>query len=101
MALEGRHDFHQKNIQEFRRFQQLDVDFSYKRSFNEISQQLKPFYLRKQVEYIKAEKRLTRFVSSDPAFQNFFTDFDPTPVNERETGESSTPSLSIAHETSQ
>ncbi len=76
MSIEGRMDFHQKNIMEFQRFQVIDVDFSSKRSFTEVSQQLKPFYLRKQVEYGRAVKRLAKVVGSDPVFESFFNDFD-------------------------
>jgi hypothetical protein len=82
MAVEGRRDFHEKNILEFKRFQLIDVDFSRKRSFTEVSQQLRPFYLRKQVEYRKAVIRLAKVVGSDPVLQSFFTDFDHTLIKE-------------------
>jgi hypothetical protein len=59
---EERKEFHSKNIREFERFLQIDVNFRERRTFSEVAQQMRGFYIRKQIEFSKAVGRLAKVV---------------------------------------
>ena len=55
-----------KNIREFEKFKGIDLDFNKVRSFREMGGQVWTLYVRKKVDYLKAERKLVRVIREYP-----------------------------------
>lgn len=70
-----RKDFHEKNIEEFKKFKTLELDFTFPRKFEEIEEQISKFYLRKKMESKKAIDKVKRIINEQPEFKELFENF--------------------------
>ena len=70
---EWRTEFHEKNIVEFRKFLQIDLDFSTERNYEELKIQIDSLYLRKKQEFKKAELKIRKIIQSTAYLRNIFS----------------------------
>lgn len=70
-----RKEFHEKNLIEFRKVLEIDVDFGKQRDYAEIKESIKKMYLKKQAVYREAEQKVRRILEKHPLLMGIFRDW--------------------------
>jgi hypothetical protein len=67
-----RREFHYKNMVEFKKFEEIDLDFSRPRNYSEIKEWIRTLYLKKKAVYVEAERKVRAILKEHPELMNIF-----------------------------
>lgn len=70
--IEERSNFHSKNIREFEKYLEFDIDFTRRRSFDEIEEYIGRLFLRKKAVAAKSIDKVRRIVMENTFLKNIF-----------------------------